>query len=170
MRFSVEHEFPASPDRVAALMIDADFVGSVVLPDLSPPEIVDHTRTDTDALVRVRYTYVGQLDPIGRRLLGNRDLVLVQTVALDLESTAGTLRLEAEADPTRLHGTAQIAITADGHAPDMSRRRLDGDFTVKVPLVGSSVERRLLPGILARFDVEAAALAARLRGSAGVDR
>ena len=42
-------------------------------------------------------------------------------------------------------------------------RALDGDFTVKVPLIGRTVERRLLPGILARLDVEAAALAARLR-------
>ena len=42
-------------------------------------------------------------------------------------------------------------------------RGLDGDFVVKVPVIGGSIERKLLPGILARLDVEADALAEHLR-------
>jgi hypothetical protein len=59
-----------------------------------------------------------------------------------------------------LHGNAAITITANGG--DASTRRLEGEFTVKVPLMGSAVEHKLLPGILSRLDVEAAALAERL--------
>jgi len=50
-----------------------------------------------------------------------------------------------------------LAATATG-----TRRRIDGEFFVKVPLVGGTAERRIVPGIVTRMDVEAAALTAAL--------
>jgi hypothetical protein len=38
------------------------------------------------------------------------------------------------------------------------RRRISGDLRVKLPLVGSTAERRIVPGLVRRLDVEAAAL------------
>jgi hypothetical protein len=160
MHFSLEHHFPAAPERVAALMVDPDFEAHVDLPDLSAPTVLAH---DVDAIpnvLRLRYDYVGSLDPIARRLLAGRNLTLVQEVRIDPATGAGKLTLEAEADPGRLHGNAAITITAN--RGDASTRRLEGEFTVKVPLMGSAVEHKLLPGILSRLDVEAAALAERL--------
>jgi hypothetical protein len=160
MHFRAEHTFPAEPARVAALMVDPDFEGSVALPDLSPPTVLEHDTSGTEHVLRLRYEYVGQLDPIARRLLGNRSLTLIQTVTLDPATGTGTLTLEAEADPRRLHGRAGITLTEHGGS---TTRTLEGDFTVKVPVIGGTAERKLLPGVLSRFDVEAAALTARLR-------
>jgi hypothetical protein len=160
MHFAIQHHFPAAPARVAALMVDPDFEANVALPDLSAPTVLAH---DVDAIpnvLRLRYDYIGSLDPIARRLLAGRNLTLVQEVQIDPATGAGRLTLEAEADPGRLHGNATITITADGDAA--STRRLEGEFSVKVPLMGSAVEHKLLPGILSRLDVEAAALAERL--------
>ena len=161
MHFTAEHSFPAEPARVGALMVDPVFEASVALPDLSPPEVVEHSDAGAEHVLRLRYEYVGELDPMAKRLLAGRSLTLVQAVRLDPTTGRGTLTLEAEADPGRLHGSARITIDAEDG--DSSVRRLDGDFVVKVPLVGGAVERRLLPGVLSRFDVEAAALTARLR-------
>jgi len=140
-------------------MVDPAFVVTIALPDLSPAEVMDHAEHDGVNVLRVRYMYTGQLDPIAQRMLGGRELALVQTVSLDPTTTTGTLSLVAEAEPGRLHGNANITIAATSTG---ARRVLDGEFTVKVPLMGGAVERRLLPGILARFDVEADATAAKL--------
>jgi Protein of unknown function (DUF2505) len=161
MHFTTEHHFPASPGRVAALIVDADFETGVALPDLSTPTVLLHDTNRVPNVLRVRYGYIGQLDPMARRLLGGRELALVQEVRVDPATGTGRLTLEAEADPSRLHGAAAIRITPSGARASV--RRLDGDFTVRVPLMGSTVERRLLPGILSRLDVEAAALTERLR-------
>jgi Protein of unknown function (DUF2505) len=161
MHFTTEHHFPAPPERVAALIVDPDFETGVALPDLSTPKVLTRDADHVPNVLRLRYEYTGQLDPIARRLLGSRDLALIQEVRIDPAAGTGRLTLEAEADPRRLHGAATITIAPDGdHA---SVRRLDGDFTVKVALMGGTVERRLLPGILSRLDVEAAALTERLR-------
>ena len=53
---------------------------------------------------------------------------------------------------------ATITLTPDGAE---CVRRFDGDFVVKLPIMGGTIEKRLLPGILSRFDVEAEALADR---------
>ena len=37
-----------------------------------------------------------------------------------------------------------------------------GDFRVRVPLIGGTAERRIVPGIMRRLDVEAEALRARV--------
>jgi hypothetical protein len=165
MHFTAEHRFPAQPERVAALMVDPEFETRVDLPDLSTPTVLEHDVQTVEHVLRLRYEYVGQLDAVARRLLGNRQLALVQAVRLDSRTWNGRLTLEAESDPGRLHGEAAITLAPDGEHGSV--RRLDGEFTVKVPLMGGSVERRLLPGILSRLDVEAAALVERLGADQG---
>jgi hypothetical protein len=164
MHFTTEHHFAAAPVRVAALMVDPAFEGGVQLPDLSPPELVAHDTDGAEHVLTLRYEYVGQLDPMAKRLLAGRQLALVQTVRLDSDTGLGALTIAAETDPGRLHGNAKITITG-GDGADASVRALDGDFVVKVPVIGGTIERRLLPGILARLDVEADALAAHLRAN-----
>src|SRR5262245_63959975 len=93
-------------------MVDPAFVVTIALPDLSPAEVMDHSEHDGMNVLRVRYVYTGQLDPIAQRMLGGRELALVQTVSLDPETTAGTLTLVAEAEPGRLHGNATVTIAA----------------------------------------------------------
>jgi hypothetical protein len=160
MKFTTEHRFPAPPERIGALMLDPDFEANVDLPDLSKPDVVEHDSDGSPHLLRLRYQYVGDLDSLARRLLAGRDLTLVQTVQLDPKSWSGTLTIEAEAEPGRLHGNATIVLEPDDTGGCV--RRLSGDFTVKVPVVGSTVERKLLPGIVSRLDAEADALTARL--------
>jgi hypothetical protein len=160
VRFRVEHEFPEPPATVAELLCDPAFHVTLELPDLSRPEVVEHTATGTERLVRLRYEFVGHLDPIARRLLGGRRLTWIQELRLDVATGAGRLTFAAEAEADRLHGTAEVTLVALGDTG--TRRLIAGEFFVRVPVVGSSAERRIVPGLVSRMDVEAAALRAAL--------
>jgi len=175
VHFDVAHDFPASRARVADVLCDPEFQTRLDLPDLSRPEVVASSVTGTTRVLRLRYEYTGQLDPIARKLLSGRKLTWVQELRLDTATFTGTLSFSAEADAGRLNGAASVAIVADD-APDVgpgvgpvggpsgerSRRRIAGDLHVRVPVLGSTAERRIVPGLVRRLDVEAAALSAEL--------
>ncbi|HEV2369177.1 MAG TPA: DUF2505 family protein [Acidimicrobiales bacterium] len=161
MRFDARHQFPAPPRDVAEVLADVGFHTGLDLPDLGPPQVVSATRQGDAAEIRLRYEFTGSLDPIARRLLGSHRLTWVQEVKVDLAATRGTLSFGAEADPGRLHGSARFVIEAEGAG---SVRRIDGDLVVAVPGVGGMAERRIVPGLLRRIDIEADALRARLEG------
>jgi Protein of unknown function (DUF2505) len=160
MDFSAEHRFAAPAAEVAALMVDPEFEAAVELPDLALPEVLEHGRVGSEDLLRLRYEFTGHLDAIARRVVGNRTVTLVQEVRLDPGTGQGRLRLTVEADPDRVHGEATIRIDADGDGASV--RRMQGTFKVAVPLIGGTAERAILPGVLRRMDVEAAALAQRI--------
>jgi len=160
MRFEAEHDFPGSCAAVAAVLCDPDFQAQLALPDLSLPTVVSRTDDGPTRELTLRYEYVGQLDPIARKVIGGRDLTWIQALRLDTTTYRGTLTFSAEAAPDRLNGRADLVLVADGDA--RCHRRIAGDLHVRVPLVGGTAERRIVPGLLIRLDVEAAALSARL--------
>lgn len=162
MRFHVEHQFSGPVDALTALLLDPGFHTGLKLPDVGLPEVVSSSTEGAASVLKLRYEYTGQLDPIARRLLGNRKLTWLQELRLDRADGTGSLSFHAEADPGKLHGKARCALIA---APGGgSVRRLDGDLKVAVPLVGGTAERRIIEGLKRRLDVEARALDARLRG------
>ena len=63
----MEHEFPGAPDAVADILCDPAFHTRLELPDLSRPEVVEHTTAGTERILRLRYEFVGHIDPIARR-------------------------------------------------------------------------------------------------------
>jgi hypothetical protein len=160
MRFKAEHHFRGSCPDVAAVLCDPDFHTQLELPDLSRPTVVDHDDDGRTRRLRLRYEYVGRLDPIARKVLAGRDLTWIQELRLDTATFAGTLSFEAEAAPDKLNGRAEVALVSDGDAT--CRRRISGELRVRVPLIGSMAEQRILPGLLRRLDVEAAALSERI--------
>jgi Protein of unknown function (DUF2505) len=156
VHFAVEHEFPAACAAVAAVWCDPAFHTQLDLPDLSRPEIVAHSVDGPVRALRLRYEYIGQLDPIARKIVGGRKLTWVQELRLDTSTYSGTLSFSAEEEPRRVNGSADVTIVAVGDSS--SRRRIAGDFHLRIPVVGGSAEKKIVPGILRRLDVEAEAL------------
>jgi hypothetical protein len=152
VRFQSEHLFHGSEPAVAELLTDAAFYLGLALPDLSQPEVLDNETEPDRARLRLRYEYVGSLDPIAQRLLGSDRLAWIQEVEVDRSAASGTLRFEAEKDPKRLHGSADFVLTPVDHGV---QRRLHGELVVAVPGIGRMAERRIVPGLLRRMDVEA---------------
>jgi hypothetical protein len=160
MRFEVEHEFSGNRAAVAAVLCDPDFHTNLDLPDLSRPSVVEHGNDGATRMLTLRYEYVGQLDPIARKVIAGRQLTWIQALRLDTTTYRGTLTFSAEAAPDRLNGQADLALVADGD--ERCTRRIGGDLHVRFPVIGGTAERRIVPGLLIRLDVEAAALAERL--------
>lgn len=162
MRFHAEHRFHATPQAVAGRLADPSFHLGLALPDLAEPELIAQDAEGDEVRLRLRYEYVGQIDGTARRLLGGRHLTWVQAVTVNLTTAIGGLTMEAEANPRLLHGQADFRITPDAQG---SRRTIDGTLTVAVPGLGSMAERRIVPGVLHRLDIEAAALDGQLDGA-----
>ena len=160
MQIQHEHDFAGSVERVATIMSDPAFQTGLDLPDLARPDVVTHEVDGASHRLTLRYEYIGQLDPIAQKVVGGRKLTWVQDLRIDVITGAGMLGFSADGVGGRADGTASVTITATGDAS--CRRRIDGDFRIKIPLVGSKAERAIVPGLLRRLDVEAEALAAEL--------
>ena len=160
MRFHAEHRFNGSEQAVTALLADPAFYLGLALPDLSRPELLEEGDDGDKAMLRLRYEFVGSLDPIAHRLIGSSHLAWIQEVRVDRSAGSGALRYEAEKDPRRLYGAADFVLTT---AAGGTVRRLDGELIVAVLGVGRMAERRIVPGLLRRLDIEAQALDDQLR-------
>ena len=57
------------------------------------------------------------------------------------------------------HGTARFVLTRQG---DGTVRRIDGELVVELPGIGRMAERRIVPGLLRRMDIEAEAVERQL--------
>ncbi len=159
MRFHAEHAFHAVPAAVIGVLADPAFALDLTLPDLDQPELLEATDDGDQALIRLRYAFSGSLDPVARRLLGSSRLAWIQESRVDRSRCSGTLRFEAERDPRRLHGRAEFTVEPSGPG---SVRRLDGELVVAIPGIGRAAERRIVPGLLRRLDIEAEAVDAEL--------
>jgi hypothetical protein len=165
VHFSAEHEFDGTPHDVAVILTDPRFHTNLDLPDLSRPEIDLQDASGSERKLRMRYEFVGSLDPVARRLLGSRRLTWIQTLVLDIDTGNGSLAFAAEAEPKRLYGSAAIRLDALDAA--RTRRRIDGDMFVKFALVGGTAERRIVPGLVRRLDSEAEAVERALASRRG---
>jgi hypothetical protein len=184
VRFSAEHRFSASQGEVAAVLADPDFYRSLELPDLrllevrrlpaasalgsrrggdAPPDTEPDTGPDTgpETGVLLRYEFTGSLDPVALRLIGGTRLTWSQEVHLR-DGEGGWLTFAAESSPRLLHGRADFVLRPDraraGSRARATVRRLDGELTVAIPVVGRMAERRIVSGVLGRLDVEAGAV------------
>ena len=70
-------------------MTDPEFVRTVALPDLSPPEILGHSRDGNAARHQRALRVRGTARPDRRSACSGPELALVQTVRLDPDTALG---------------------------------------------------------------------------------
>jgi len=155
VRFHAEHRFHGSEQAVLSILADPSFYLGLTLPDLSRPELLDSTDDGDVAVLRFRFQFEGNLDPMARRLIGSGRLAWIQEVRVDRPGRAGSIGFQAEQDPKRLHGSASYQLVPSG---DGTVRRLAGELVVAVPGIGRMAERRIVPGLQRRLDIEAQAV------------
>ena len=164
MHFECEHAFAGLVEQVASIMSDPAFQTRLDLPDLARPDVVTHEVDGTARRLTLRYEYIGQLDPIAQKVVGGRKLTWVQDLRIDVGTGTGTLGFSADGVGGRADGTATVTITPlSGATSDATcRRRIDGEFRIRIPLLGGKAEKAIVPGLTRRLDVEAVAVAAEL--------
>jgi hypothetical protein len=165
VRFHAQHRFHGAPEAVARLLADPSFYADLDIPDLKRPELIEQASQGEDAVVRLRYEFVGDLDPIVHRFLGAQRLSWIQEVRTDVHTGRGTLGYKAEGNPRLLHGEATfrldpVTLESGGEG---TIRHLDGELVVALGVISGMAEHRIVPGLLRRLDIEAEALDERLR-------
>ena len=146
--------------ELTAVWLDPAFHLALELPDVSRPKLVTDTRTGTEHTLDLRYEFVGHVDPIVNKLLAGRPLAWRQCLTFDTASRRGTLTVVSEDGSERLRASGSIVLEETGDHG--TRRMMRGDLRVRVPVVGGTAERRIVPGLVRRLDVEADAFRARL--------
>ncbi len=141
MRFDAEITYPAGADRVGAMLADPEYVRRKVAAsgatsasqqvegEASGSFTVTTTRTMPAEVVPERY----------RRLVpGGVTLTFVEnwSAPADEGARTGTLTLTIAGAPAKATGTSRLEPTSTG-----SRLTYRGDVTVRVPIVGPSIEK-----------------------------
>lgn len=154
MRFRLEQRFDADPDAVMGAFVDPAFYRELsALPNLGEPEVVDIRREGDVVRIQVRYRFTGELSSAARRVLDPERLTWVDHATVDLAARRAVFELRADhyADRLRCHGAYSVEGTAGA-----SRRIVEGELTVRAPLVGKAVERAIVSGLERHLDEEVA--------------
>ena len=153
MRFHVEQRFGVPADAVMAAFADPAFYPELAkLPNVGEPEVIDRTQDGDTVRMQVRYRFTGDLSAAARRVLDPHKLTWIDHATIDLAArrTVFELRADHYADRFRCHG----AYALDDIEGGASRRVVDGELTVRAPLVGKAVERAILSGLERHLDDE----------------
>jgi uncharacterized protein DUF2505 len=162
VKFELEHRFGAPLAAVEQAMVDPAFLESTRLPDVGPPDVLSREESGTVVTLRVRYEYTGGLDSLARRVLRSGDVSWVQETTLD----RGTHRTEFNVVPKvypdrfRCSGTMQLHEEGTG-----TRRLIDGELRIKVPVFAGRAEGLILPGLRSRMNREAELLDEWVKGA-----
>jgi hypothetical protein len=166
VRFTLDQTLPAGVADVLDAFTDPDFLASLaLLPKVGSPELLDQRRGGDLVQQRVRYRFQGDLSSAVRRVLDAERLTWVDERTYDLSAATATFRIVPDHYEGRLrcHGTERY-LEADG---DRTSRHVEGDITVRWPIVGGTVERAIVSGLHEHLDEEAVLLSRWLEGLAG---
>ncbi len=153
MRFRVEQHLAGSLERVEEALADPAWYQAVAASEsVWAPELLKVEGDDPMRVgLRVRYQFRGRLNAAAARVLDPARLSWVEVSTLDRVSHSIDLRVlpDSYGEKLRVSGTAVLQPDADG-----TRRVLDGDVKVRVPLVGGRVEGAVVSGLREHAAVE----------------
>lgn len=147
MHLTSRQDFPAPPARVYAMLTDEAFLRHAAVEMGSPDARVaaSASRTAVEATI--------ESPPEVRAFVGATLAILLEVAWGDAEpdgSRSGTFSMTVPGTPVTVAGTTRLEPTASG-----SVLAYDGELTVKVPLIGSRIEREAAPAIHEALDAQA---------------
>lgn len=155
MRFDVDQTLPAAVADVLDAFTDPGFLASLAdLPKVGSPEVLDQRRDGDLVHLQVRYRFRGDLSPAVRRVLDPERLTWVDHRTYDLAAHTATFRIVPDHYGNRLRCEGRERFTAID-AGERTRRQVEGDLTVRWPLVGGAVERAIVSGLREHAEEEA---------------
>jgi uncharacterized protein DUF2505 len=147
VRFQAVQQHQAPLLVVEATFVDPGFLRELAtLPKLGRPELLDQDDQGDRLRQRVRYAFVGDLSAAVRAVVDPARLTWVEDSTLDRRSHLTTFTILPDNYARLLNASGSISLTAqdDGQA---TVRRIDGQVTVPMPLVGRKVEAAIVSGL-----------------------
>jgi hypothetical protein len=145
VRFTVEQRFTAPLAAVEAAFVDAAMLAAMAArEELGHPMLLEKVDRGSSVTQRVRYAFTGHLSPAVTKVLDPERLTWVEESELDRAThrTAFTIHPDHYADRRSCLGTVALDEVDAG-----TRRTVDGDLTVRFPLVAAKVERAIVSGL-----------------------
>lgn len=166
MRFSVEHRLPGTLARLESLIADPQLYERLAraLPGLERIELIASEEANGVLRRRVRYTPRAHdcVPSFGRGLVTPEMLIWVEESVYDRALQRIDYRVEPNL-PERWRDRVDSRGTFTfRQEPGGVVRRVEGEITVRVPLVGVLAERVLVREVRAGFDADATVLASWL--------
>lgn len=154
MRLIVTLTYDAAPERVAAMLADANFHRAV---GKETGDVHAHVTVETGPGTDQRITTSRRLPTAGlpepMKSMVGREIVAVQTMSwADSEedgSRSGMVSVVVEGTPVRLLAAAHLGPAHGGTAVTY-----DGELIAKVPFIGGRVERAAEPVVRAALEAE----------------
>lgn len=159
MKFGFEQRWTAPVDDIMATYLDESFwTGIEGFSNMAPPELlgIDTDEQAGKALVRLRYKVNAQLPAQAARFIDPDDVAWVQETEWDLAALSAEVRFLPVQAAALMRASATIRVGTDD---DETFRELRGEFKVKIPLVGSKVEKAVVGDIGTNLEEEADAVA-----------
>ncbi len=162
VKFGFEQRWTAPVDDIMSTYLDPAFwTGIEGFSNMAPPELLGIDRDDSagTALVRIKYKVDAKLPSQAARFIDPNDVAWVQETTWDLNELTAVVRFLPVQAAGLIRAEATIAVTSEG---DDTVRELRGEFKVKIPLVGSKVEKAVVGDIGTNLEEEADLVAAHL--------
>ena len=153
MRFHLEQTLPGRRDDVIAAFVDPAFYASLQgLPKIDPPELLEQVVDGTIVRQRIRYRFTGSVSGAVTRVIDPNKMVWVDESVYDLAGHRAEFRIVPDhyANKLRCEGSYVFDVVGDA-----TRRVIDGDLRVSVPLVNRPVERAIVSGLEEHLATEA---------------
>jgi hypothetical protein len=141
MRFEVDQRLHAPLPAVESALLDPAFIDELKkLPKLGKLELLEQTTNGTAIHRRVRYTFGGEVSAAVRAVVDPDRLTWVEDSMIDRRTHVTTFTIEPDYYARLLEASGTIRLSPLP-SDTATRREVDGNVTVHVPLVGRKVEQ-----------------------------
>lgn len=148
MQFRIRQTFEAEPEQVMQVFADPGFYPYLHnCTKIGQPEVLDRREEGGQVLLWVRYRFLGELNAAVRKAIDPVKLTWVEASRFDFATGTVASQLLPDHYADRMTCTATVTVTRDPTREARSTRTIDGDLTVRVPLVGSKVEHAIVSGL-----------------------
>gem|GEM_PF-2353811 len=145
MDFSIEQRLAGTPTTVQELLLDPEFIAArSQLPKLGDAKLLECTRNDATAHLRVRLRFTAELSAAVTRVVDPKKLTWVDDARFDLAALCAEHTIEPDNYADRLASTYRSVLERDGTG---TRRVLTGTVKVRMMLVGGTVEGAIASGL-----------------------
>jgi len=156
MEFVLEQRLQGTPDAVLGVLLDREFLAArAELPKLGSAELLELTRDDETARVRVRMHFSGQLSSAVTAVVDPSKLTWVDDARFVLAARGARHEILPDHYADRLSSAYDDVLHEDAGG---TRRVLTGQLKVRAPLVGGRVEKAIVSGLREYVEAEATLL------------
>jgi hypothetical protein len=143
--FTIEVLLAHPPGAAQDALLDPEFIHSTAdLPKLGGAEVLECTRNEHTARVRVRYKFTAPLSRAVTSVIDPDNLTWVDDATFDLAACSSEHVLVPDHYADRLDAHYTSALTPDGSG---ARWTLHGSLDVHAPLVGGKVANVIVDGL-----------------------